>query len=260
MSVKPVNRFDRYIEWSKNHWLISILLFIVIIIFGANRVMSDIFNITTIVGSIFRSDEFPERLKQAQGAYANQKEITLQSPQQVMHVDRILVLPFKDNSQSKHITQRSYLARDLLTNRLNDYGEFDIVERERLDVILREMEFSRTGIVNQKDISKFGNILGASVIAIGSIDDIRTKTHNFTGYNVNIETTTIITNISIQFVDISSTKLIDAIILQGNYKYSSTDFGTLNYDDAVFPSIQNAIESLGDLSKLKKWNMLQKKK
>ena len=48
---------------------------------------------------------------------------------------------------------------------------FIVVERERLDAIFKELRFSLSGVVDQKDVRRAGAILGTDYLVLGSVSE-----------------------------------------------------------------------------------------
>ena len=65
-----------------------------------------------------------------------------------------------------------YLA-DKLTNSLFQYRDkFEVVERARLESVLKEMELGATGIIDDKTAQSIGKVIGADAIVIGTITNL----------------------------------------------------------------------------------------
>lgn len=56
---------------------------------------------------------------------------------------------------------------DILTARLSIYDQFTLIERQKLDKILKEHEMSLTGLVDTSSAVKIGNMLGARIMIFG---------------------------------------------------------------------------------------------
>lgn len=63
---------------------------------------------------------------------------------------------------------------DLLTNRLVQSGRYVVVERSRIDEILREQNFGQSGRVDASTAAEIGRILGVELVVIGSITRFNT--------------------------------------------------------------------------------------
>ncbi len=75
-----------------------------------------------------------------------------------------------DNSQKQPEKKTdSELVTGLLTNALRESGKFAIIERQDVNAILREAEFSNSKWVNSEQAAKIGNIYGVKYIVIANL-------------------------------------------------------------------------------------------
>ena len=75
-----------------------------------------------------------------------------------------------DNSQKKPEKRTdSELVTGLLTDALRESGKFAIIERQDVNAILREAEFSNSKWVNPEQALKIGNIFGVKYIVIANL-------------------------------------------------------------------------------------------
>ncbi|MCK5358217.1 MAG: hypothetical protein KAJ48_07460, partial [Elusimicrobiales bacterium] len=89
---------------------------------------------------------------------------------------KIAVMDFKTIGDKASLGQG---AAEILRTTLIETGNYTIVERSMLNQILAEQKLSLSGIVNSKDAINIGKILGAKLIAVGSIVKLgRTYTLN----------------------------------------------------------------------------------
>ncbi len=66
------------------------------------------------------------------------------------------------------------VAADMLTQALLQYGA-DVVERQRLDDVLREQNLSARNLLDYATTKKVGKILGIDAIFIGSVIDLKSN-------------------------------------------------------------------------------------
>lgn len=75
-----------------------------------------------------------------------------------------------DNSQKPPQKKAdAQLITGLLTNALRESGKFAIIERQDINAILREAEFSNSKWVNSEQANKIGNIYGVKYIVIANL-------------------------------------------------------------------------------------------
>ena len=84
---------------------------------------------------------------------------------------RVAVMNF--TLQTGEMTELGLYLSDKLTNSLFQYRDkFEVVERTRLESVLKEMKLGLTGIIDDKTVQSIGKVLGADAIVIGSITDL----------------------------------------------------------------------------------------
>jgi TolB-like protein len=74
------------------------------------------------------------------------------------------------------------LLSERLTTKLARTGEFNIIERTRLDAALKEMRLSFSGIMDEKTAIKAGEILGAQAVVTGTLARVGDK------FEINVRT------------------------------------------------------------------------
>lgn len=84
----------------------------------------------------------------------------------------VAVVPFADETNKK----LGGKATDVVTNTFVELKYFRVVERGRLDQLMREIAHQQTGFVDDKTAVQIGNQLGAQAIVLGSVSSA--------GYNV----------------------------------------------------------------------------
>jgi hypothetical protein len=141
----------------------------------------------------------------------------------------------------------SEAPRTLLEGILVDIPHVSVVERQQLDKLLLESQYSRTsGIVDQKYTMEIGKQLGANAIAMGTIADLNDTDATFQGYGVKTLTKTTTATVRIRLIEISSGKIFFSKTLQGSAKYTTTSYGGNKQSDLAFQAITNALEELRD--------------
>ena len=92
----------------------------------------------------------------------------------VMHLSermRLSVFPF---SQKGTVSKSSLFFQDFFTNDLVNRNRFQIVEREKLDLILNEQKLSRTELVDRKTALRLGKLVAAQAVITGTIIETNT--------------------------------------------------------------------------------------
>jgi len=87
----------------------------------------------------------------------------------------LCIAPLANNTDSKEYDAFADGLSDLLVAALNDYNNIRIVERQRLDQILKEQQLSLTGLVQPTTALKVGKLLKADSIIIGGMTKPKDK-------------------------------------------------------------------------------------
>ena len=116
--------------------------------------------------SIKKKDFPPPTLDSKLGDLVSQIVTSLSQNQK----SKVAVIEFSD-IQGKVTNLGRYFAEEL-TTRLYLTGKFEVIERQLLNKILREHQFSLSGIIDENSAVELGKILGVDAIATGSITDL----------------------------------------------------------------------------------------
>lgn len=85
----------------------------------------------------------------------------------VLAENRIAVPPFQNNGD----TANNYLQKgiaDMFTTSFSQQEGITVIERSRVTDLLKEMEFSLSGVVDEKSAVELGNLSGANQVVLGS--------------------------------------------------------------------------------------------
>jgi TolB-like protein len=94
---------------------------------------------------------------------------TVASPEKKQKIDIIIaILPFRNNSPDKSLDPMGATLSDLVSAQMASKKGFKLVERQRIEEIMSELEFGQTGIIDENTAIQAGKILGANVMAFGS--------------------------------------------------------------------------------------------
>ena len=82
----------------------------------------------------------------------------------------VAVVPVVNQVTTRSIPETELdIARDTLNTDLLQSGYFNMVERARVDALISEFEFDMSGLVDTSTAAKFGKMLGAQYVVIGSV-------------------------------------------------------------------------------------------
>jgi len=85
--------------------------------------------------------------------------------------NRLVVLYFDNNSNNKKLDPLRKTFADMLIADISDMYEVNVVEREKLEDIIKELNLSKTKYINKNYALKIGRMLSAKYIMIGSFID-----------------------------------------------------------------------------------------
>jgi len=86
---------------------------------------------------------------------------------------RIACAEFTDLAGNQ--TPEAKLFTERITTELSMIPEIELIERTQLEKVLREQNFSHSGIVDSKTAQEMGKILGVDVIICGTVADVGRK-------------------------------------------------------------------------------------
>ena len=84
----------------------------------------------------------------------------------------LAVLPFEHKAESKESAETIDIIQNSLISQLIGSSNFRIIERTKVNAILKEIELSQTGITRPEAQLKVGKMLNADALLIGNVDNI----------------------------------------------------------------------------------------
>lgn len=112
---------------------------------------------------------------------------------------KIAVVDFDTNQYSAQLAG-AQLA-DYVTDELVNSGVFDVVEREKLHSVTREIGFGQSGLVDPGSASQMGKLLGARYVLTGRVISLGAEEKSFNGYGIDSKSTLLSLSISIRIID-----------------------------------------------------------
>lgn len=80
----------------------------------------------------------------------------------------IAILPFQNNSPDKSFDAVGFTLADSIAAKMSIKKSFKIVERQKIEALLKEMKLGLTGVLDENTVVKIGKMAGANVMAFGS--------------------------------------------------------------------------------------------
>jgi curli biogenesis system outer membrane secretion channel CsgG len=142
--------------------------------------------------------------------------------------------------------------RSVFEDMLGNIDGVTVVERQRVDSFLVETEFgAMSGFVDQEKAVKLGKLLGANVVVMGTITDIRDETREFKGYGIQSKLTDVRCQIRVRLLDIETGTIRFSKIVKGTKTYKQTSYSETDSSDRNFAAVEAALEQLNDDAKFK---------
>lgn len=113
-------------------------------------------------------------------------------------VRTIAIMEFDNFSVGKYQQELGYLSKGLADFFEHDFGKISslkVVERDKIDFVLKEQELQKSGGVDPATAVKVGKILGAQYMIFGSITQLDDKSTRMIVRVVSVETSEIIASV-----------------------------------------------------------------
>jgi curli biogenesis system outer membrane secretion channel CsgG len=124
-----------------------------------------------------------------------------------IHANELPTIAVVDFSTSVHTHAGRGLKSklpDIITDKLVNSGYFDVLEREKLSSVMREIGFQGGGFVSQDNVVEMGKLIGARYLVTGNILEYGGQTKRFSGYGVNTKSTTYILKARLELMEIQT--------------------------------------------------------
>jgi curli biogenesis system outer membrane secretion channel CsgG len=163
-------------------------------------------------------------------------------PSQAQLKKRVAVARFDDRSGTGWHNIGSGVS-DMLVAALVKSGSFIVLERQEMDKVAQEQQFSNSGMVTPETATKLGKILGVELFVIGSVSEFGIKESNLGGatslFGAKVATRKARAVVDIRLVNVTTGEIIAAEKEEGeesstgvSVQLESIDFGNTNsWDD-----------------------------
>ena len=85
----------------------------------------------------------------------------------------VAILKIQNRTKEKNMDTNLGVIRDLLLTELYRYQRVRLIERDRIDAVLKEQALGQSGIINTKKAMNIGQMLGADGVLIGHVSHIK---------------------------------------------------------------------------------------
>lgn len=113
-------------------------------------------------------------------------------------IKTIAIMQFDNYSVGKYQTELGLIAKGLADMFAIDFGKVSdlrVVERDKINFVLKEMELQESGKVDEATAVKVGKILGAQYMVFGSITQLDDKNTRMVVRAVKVETSEIVASV-----------------------------------------------------------------
>jgi len=143
----------------------------------------------------------------------------------------VAVIDFTNNGSGAswfHGSVGAQLA-DVLGNELSATGDFNVVERQKINAALAEQDFARSGRVRQGSGPASGNVTGAHYLVTGSVAANTENTSDtsggisFAGFHVGGEKTQAYVAIDLRVIDAETSQVVYSRTVEGRSSDSTVE-------------------------------------
>ncbi|MFH2035584.1 MAG: CsgG/HfaB family protein [Candidatus Zixiibacteriota bacterium] len=147
----------------------------------------------------FPRDLWPSELRDRWYKIAQAKNMLVCPEEKSHEIKTIAIMEFDNHSIGKFQEELGSLSKGLA-----DFFEYDfsqasglkVVERDKIDFVLKELELQASGKVDESTAAQVGKILGAQLMVFGSITQLNNKETRMIVRVVKVETSEIIASVS----------------------------------------------------------------
>ncbi|HET9836507.1 MAG TPA: CsgG/HfaB family protein [Rhodanobacteraceae bacterium] len=119
----------------------------------------------------------------------------------------------------------------VLSNELTSTGDFNVVERQKVNAVLNEQDFASSGRVRRGTGPRTGNITGAKYLITGTVTSYTENTSDtgggvsFAGFHVGGDKSEAYVAIDLRVVDAETSEVVFSRSVEGRSSDSSVDVG-----------------------------------
>ena len=121
---------------------------------------------------------------------------------------RVGIMPFYDYNKKNTAGSNSKIVLSELSDSFSKYRFINLVERSKMEELVKEIELGQTGLVDENTAARLGKVQGLQVMVVGTINSDR-----ITARAIHMETQKVIKSYSVP--DISSIEVLGKKIASG---------------------------------------------
>jgi TolB-like protein len=140
-------------------------------------------------------DFWPQQLRDRWFKIAKDKNALICPNDGEKEIQTIAIMEFDNYSVGEYQEKLGFISKGLAEFFETDFAQISdlrVVERDKIDYILQEIELAQSGKVSQETAVRIGKLLGAQLMVFGSISQIDSKNTRMLVKAVNVETSEII--------------------------------------------------------------------
>lgn len=143
-------------------------------------------------------DFWPQELRNQWYRISQEKNALVCPEEGDKEIKTIAIMEFDNYSVGKYQEELGYITKGLADFFEADFSKMSslkVVERDKVDYILREIEMSKEGLVEASTAVRIGKLLGAQVMVFGSISQLDDRKTRMLVKAVKVETSEIIASV-----------------------------------------------------------------
>lgn len=120
----------------------------------------------------------------------------------------ITIMPFSYESELEQYSDMVNKIPSKLLSELYTTKRFRIIERSRLDTVMKEMQLGQTGVLDEESAVKVGKQLGAELIILGSVTSIKTKESKKTLGFASMQTVEVTVDLDVRLIKLETGEIV----------------------------------------------------
>jgi len=141
---------------------------------------------------------WPQQLRDRWYRLTNDKGVLVCPSEKDTKIKTIAIMEFDNYSVGKYQEELGFITKGLADFFEADFAKISdlkVVERDKVDFILQEIELSQAGLVSSEAAVRIGRLLGAQLMVFGSITQLDSKNTKMLVKAIKVETSEIIASV-----------------------------------------------------------------
>ncbi len=171
---------------------------------------------------------------------STKKHKTLKSPEDLPPPagpkKTIAVMDFENKASASSQIHLGEGMAEMLTTALIDSGRFIVVERQAVQDVLTEQDFSASGRTTPAGAPKFGKMLNAQILIKGAVTQFGMMESggggalSIKGIDVGLAASQAVVGVDIRIYDTTTAQVLDSVRCEGRASSTGLDFGYAEHD------------------------------